>query len=151
MIKCSRDLYDEIFSLHTAYLLNVSPFVLNLVTSYLRDSERDNLASVSTLLERNRSVALKALDGSILNYQEPKAKVSVSWFEIVDPKLSATELQDSLEPHGVYVLPGTHFFWHEPGRGERFIRIALARNTEIFEPSVRKIEHMVKRFSSRSC
>jgi aspartate/methionine/tyrosine aminotransferase len=144
LMKCSRDLYSEIFSLHTAYLLNVSPFILNLVTCYLRDSERDNLASVSTLLERNRALAKDSLKDTFLKYQEPKSRVSVSWFEIEQHAGTAQDLQRMLEPRGVYVLPGTHFYWNTPGIGDRFIRLALARNTELFEQSVREIKQVVQ-------
>jgi aspartate/methionine/tyrosine aminotransferase len=50
----------------------------------------------------------------------------------MDPNLTATELQRILCTGGVYVLPGTYFFWHNPAQGERYIRIALARNTDNF-------------------
>lgn len=144
LIKCSRDLYEEIFSLHTAYLLNVSPFILNLVTCYLRDSERDNLASVSTLLERNRAIAKNLLRDTILQYQEPKSRVSVAWFQITPSGITAPDLQRMLEPSGVYVLPGTQFFWKTPTVGDQFVRLALARNTNVFEQSVNEIRRVVR-------
>jgi hypothetical protein len=40
LIKCSRDIYPDIYNIHTSYLLNVSPFILNLVTRYVLDSEK---------------------------------------------------------------------------------------------------------------
>lgn len=151
LMKCSADLYDEIFSLHTAYLLNVSPFILNLVTSYLRDSQNDNLASISTLLERNRSTARKLLDGTFLKYVKPKSRVSVAWFEIEEPSTGASNLQSTLETEGVSVLPGTHFFWNDAARGDRFLRLALARNTSIFEPSVQRIRELINNRQKPGC
>ncbi len=44
MIKASVDIYDDIYNIHTAYLLNVSPFILNVLTQYVLDSEKDNFA-----------------------------------------------------------------------------------------------------------
>ncbi|MFM6309619.1 MAG: aspartate/tyrosine/aromatic aminotransferase, partial [Dolichospermum sp.] len=32
----------------------------------------------------------------------------------------------------VYILPGTFFYWNSPIEGEKYIRIALARDTNNF-------------------
>ncbi len=143
LIKCSQDIYTEIYNIHTSYLLNVSPFILNVLTEYILDSEKDNFASVYTLLERNRDIAKKELAGSLLEFQEPKAKVSVAWFKIKNPKVKATELQKVIIAQGVYVLPGTYFFWSNPKNGEGYIRVALARNTEMFEPAIKLVRAAV--------
>ncbi len=139
LLKTSKDLHDEIYSIHTSYLLNVSPFILNLVSEYILDSERDNFASVYDLLERNRTIAQKELDGGVLEFQKPKSKVSVAWFKIKDPTIKSTELQKVILEHGAYVLPGTFFYWNDRVEGEHFIRIALARNTDMFEAAVKLI------------
>src|SRR3989344_4963293 len=76
LIKCSKDIYPEIYNIHTSYLLNVSPFILNLLTEYILDSEKDEFASVYDLLERNRNIVAENFKGSLLELQEPKAKVS---------------------------------------------------------------------------
>lgn len=146
LIKCSKDIYPEIYNIHTAYLLNVSPFILNLLTEYILDSEKDNFASVYDLLERNRQIAKKELDGSLLEFQEPKSKVSVAWFKIKNPKAKATELQKAILAEGVYVLPGTYFFWSDHKRGEQYIRIALARNTKMFEPAIKLVRSALDKY-----
>jgi aspartate/methionine/tyrosine aminotransferase len=144
LIKCSADLFEEIFSLHTAYLLNVSPFILNLVTQYLLDSQKDNLASISTLLERNRKIAIEAMRDTLLQYQPAKSRVSVSWFKVSEPSLTASALQEMMQAGGVYVLPGTHFYWHDPARGERYLRVALARDTDVFQASIMHARETLK-------
>lgn len=136
LLKTSTDLYEEMYTIHTSYLLNVSPFILNLVTEYILDSERDNFASVYDLLDRNRTIAREALRGSILEMQEPKSRVSIAWCKINNPNVTATELQKVILAEGVYVLPGTYFFWSDRTKGERFIRIALARNIDMFAPAM---------------
>jgi len=146
LIKCSKDIYPEIYNIHTAYLLNVSPFILNLLTEYILDSEKDNFASVYELLERNRQIAKKELAGSLLEFQEPKSKVSVAWFKIKNQKVKATELQKAILAEGVYVLPGTYFFWSDHKRGEQYIRIALARNTEMFEPAIKLVRSALDKY-----
>lgn len=132
MLKVSDNLYDELYSIYTAYILNVSPFILNFLTEYIKDSQKHQFASTKNLLNTNRRVVEEIFDNSILKIQNPKGKVSVAWCEIMDPNLTATELQRILCTGGVYVLPGTYFFWHNPAQGERYIRIALARNTDNF-------------------
>jgi hypothetical protein len=32
----------------------------------------------------------------------------------------------------VFVLPGNHFFWHDRPQGDKFIRVALARDADVF-------------------
>lgn len=141
ILKCSKDIYQDLYNIYTSYLLNVSPFILNVVTEYIQDSMKDNGKSITELLIRNRDIAKKYLDGKYLTFQEPKVTVSVAWFKINKANIKATELQKHLyEVAKVYILPGTYFFWDNPENGERYIRIALARNTDMFEKAIKKIE-----------
>jgi len=149
LIKCSKDLYNDIYNIHTSYLLNVSPFILNLLTEYINDSEKDNFASVYTLLERNREIAKRELDGSLLEFQQPKAKVSVAWFRIKDPAIKAKDLQKAILTKGVYVLPGNYFYWNDRDQGDQYIRIALARNTEVFEPAIKLVRQALDEYTQR--
>ena len=150
LIKTSKDVYPDVYNIHTAYLLNVSPFILNLVTEYILDSEQDGFSSVYDLLERNRNIAIKELDGSILELQKSASKVSVAWCKITDPSIDASELQEAILKEGVYVLPGRYFFWNNPEEGERFIRIALARNTDMFQAAMKKIRKALDTYANTS-
>ena len=118
LLTVSQDIYEEVYNIHTAVLLNVSPFILNLVTQYVCDSERDNFHSVKSLLDTNRKLAKSELSGTLLQYQEPKTKVSVAWFKIQQPEITSTEIQKMILSNGVYVLPGTYFFWSNHIKGE---------------------------------
>ncbi len=149
ILKTSADIYDDVYNIFTAYLLNVSPFVLNVVTQYICDSEQDKFASVHGLLRRNRAIAEGILKGSILEPITPMVNVSVMWCRIKSPAIKATELKTYLTQFGIHVLPGTYFFWHEPERGESYIRLALARNTEIFEPAIRSLRDAVDQYESK--
>ncbi|CCB73123.1 MULTISPECIES: aminotransferase class I/II-fold pyridoxal phosphate-dependent enzyme [Streptomycetaceae] len=132
LITASDDIWETVYNLHTSVLLNVSPFVLNMLTQYVRDSAADRLASVREVLTRNRECARKTLDGSILEYQEPVVKVSVAWFRVDHPELTATDVHRLLSADGVYVLPGRYFYWSEPSKGDAYVRMALAREPEMF-------------------
>lgn len=150
LIKTSKDIYEEIYNIHTAYLLNVSPFILNLVTAYIQDSMKDRCKSIYTLLDRNRNIAQGIMDGSMLEFQKPQSEVSVAWFKIKSPKVKATELQAYiLNTKHVYVLPGTYFFWHDRKIGEHFIRVALARDTEMFEPAIKLVREAVNEYEKQ--
>jgi len=67
----------------------------------------------------------------------------VAWFEITDPRVTADELQAYLLDHQIYVLSGKYFYWHEPVRGQRFIRIALARDPHMFAQATAALRQTV--------
>lgn len=139
LLTPSRDIYAEIYAIHTSVLLNVSPFVLNMLTEYVADSIVDDLRGIRDVLDTNRDLVREALAGTILDYQEPVADVSVVWAKLRDERLTATQLQKDLETVEVYVLPGTYFYWHDRARGERFIRIALARDPVMFREAIERL------------
>jgi aspartate/methionine/tyrosine aminotransferase len=142
-IMASRDLNGEIYQIVTSVLLNVSPFILKLVTRYVQDSMADDFASVSEVLETNRQRVREQLEGTLLSYCEPMVKTSVAWFEIKDPGVSADDLQAYLLEHQIYVLSGRHFYWNNPAQGQRFIRIALARDPHVFGQAVSALHRVL--------
>lgn len=143
MLTCSEDLHAEVYNIQTSILLNVSPFILNMLSAYLDDSLADGLASVKNVLDENRAYARQALAGTLLRIIEPEVQVSVAWLEITDPAITATRLCESGYAHHVYVLPGTYFFWSRKRVGERFIRLALAREPSLFRASVDALKEAV--------
>ncbi|WP_327302769.1 pyridoxal phosphate-dependent aminotransferase [Streptomyces sp. NBC_01298] len=145
MITASDDIREDVYNLHTSVLLNVSPFVLTMLTQYVRDSTRDQLGSVREVLTQNREAIRKAIDGTILEYQEPVAGVSVAWARINHPELTATELQRLLAEAEVYVLPGRFFYWSQPDRGEAFVRFALARDPQVFSDAMARMREVLDR------
>jgi aspartate/methionine/tyrosine aminotransferase len=147
MITASRDIHEEVYNLHTSVLLNVSPFVLNMVTQYVEDSIADNFSSVREVITTNGAAARKAMEGSILQFQEPVVDTSVAWFEILSGNVTATELQAVLFDEEIYVLPGTFFYWDNPERGERYVRLALAREPEMFAAAMDRMRKVLERYA----
>ncbi|MEV4614427.1 aminotransferase class I/II-fold pyridoxal phosphate-dependent enzyme [Kitasatospora sp. NPDC049258] len=145
MITASRNIHEDVYNLHTSVLLNVSPFVLNMVTQYIEDSIEDGFESVREIITQNRRAAEWALDGAVLEYQTPVVNTSVAWFRIKPEHLTASALQAELYDSEVYVLPGTFFYWNEPSRGERFIRLALAREPKVFASAMERLREVLKR------
>jgi aspartate/methionine/tyrosine aminotransferase len=147
MITSSRDIQEEVYNLHTSVLLNVSPFVLNMVTQYVEDSIADNFASVREVITTNGETARKALEGTILEFQQPVVNTSVAWFKILTDNVTATELQAVLFDEEIYVLPGTFFYWHTPERGEQYVRLALAREQETFAAALGHMRKVLERYA----
>jgi aspartate/methionine/tyrosine aminotransferase len=146
IIKTSKDLYPDVYNIHTSYLLNVSPFILNLVTQYILDSEKDNFASVYTLLRKNKEMAEVILEGSILSPIEPLVKVPVLWCKILNENIKATDLKEYLEKSGVHILPGTYFFWNDKEKGQHYVRIALARDADRLEAGLKALRKALNEY-----
>jgi len=141
LLTASRDIHDEVYNLHTSVLLNVSPFVLNFLTHYVEDSIEDSLASVREVIDTNRDTLRAGLrPDSPLELLDARVDTSVAWLRIRPTGLTAADVHDQLLRSEVYVLPGTYFYWANPGRGERFVRVALARPPEQFAEAVRMID-----------
>jgi aspartate/methionine/tyrosine aminotransferase len=146
ILMASDDIWSDIYNIHTSLLLNVSPFVLRLLQAYIEDSIDDDLASVRNVSVTNREAATSALAGSILEYQAPTVDVSVAWFKINDDRLWATRLHADLMDIGVAVLPGTGFFWSTPSRGQGYVRIALARDPQMFASAVTRLSEALRSY-----
>lgn len=144
ILMASDDIWSDIYNIHTSVLLNVSPFVLQLLQAYIEDSIEDDLASVRHVSVANREAATSALAGSILEHQTPTVDVSVAWFKINHDTLWATRLHADLLDIGVAVLPGTNFFWSTPRRGQDYVRIALARDPQMFASAVTRLSDALR-------
>jgi aspartate/methionine/tyrosine aminotransferase len=126
----ARGLFDRIYDIYTDFLLHVSPAGIKLVHEFIRLSAKDDLRSVHEVVRVNRKALYDSLEGTFLTPCE-RPFASVAWLHI-DHALTGLELKRVLDEHGVFVLPGDHFFWHDRGRGERFIRVALVRDADMF-------------------
>jgi aspartate/methionine/tyrosine aminotransferase len=138
LLTVSTDLYEPVFGICTSILLNVSPFILNMVNEYVIDSGQDHFASITRVLEGNRDFLQAKLADSVLEYCQPVVNTSVAWLRILDPGLTASMIQKNAYRRQVYVLPGNYFFWSRRELGERYIRIALARDPALFRAAVTK-------------
>jgi alanine-alpha-ketoisovalerate/valine-pyruvate aminotransferase len=141
----SADLYQAIYDIHSSVLLNVSPFTLNVLTRYLRDSQRDGFASIRDVIDTNRAELTRVLEGTPVRLCRPRVNVSVAWLDISGLTLDATQLQLALLARDVYVLPGTYFFWSDHAQGRSFVRVALARDPDRLRAAVRQLRLEVER------
>jgi aspartate/methionine/tyrosine aminotransferase len=126
----ARGLFDRIYDIYTDFLLHVSPVGIKLTHEFIRLSQQDDMASVHEVVRVNRKALYDSLKGTFLTPCE-RPFASVAWLRIDHP-LTGLELKQVLDEHGVFVLPGNQFFWHDPRQGERFIRVALTRDADMF-------------------
>ncbi|MGF9915064.1 pyridoxal phosphate-dependent aminotransferase [Paenibacillus ehimensis] len=133
ILAMSEDLAEAMLELHNDILLNVSPFILQLLIEYLKDTARHGLRSVLwETIDRNRQTLREAIRSSGLLLNNPDSTISVEWLRIADPRIRSLDLVDRLQRLGLGILPGDHFYWHDHGQGERYIRVALARCPDMF-------------------
>jgi aspartate/methionine/tyrosine aminotransferase len=127
-------LYRRIYEIYTDFLLHVSPVGIKLMHEFIRLSQEDDMASIHEVVRVNRRVLYETVAGTILTPCE-RPFASIAWLRIDHP-LSGMELKRILDEHGVFVLPGSHFFWHDRKQGEQFIRVALTRDADMFRDAV---------------
>ncbi|NUS16478.1 MAG: aminotransferase class I/II-fold pyridoxal phosphate-dependent enzyme [Streptomyces sp.] len=145
ILAASEDLYGPLYELHNDILLNVSPFVLHLVTRYLEDTARRGLeATVRGLVRNNRLRLREALEGTGLAPVRPDGTISVEWVRIGRPALTSLDVVRMLGDAGVAVLPGDHFHWDDPRAGSRYVRFALARDTSLFAEACARVAAVLR-------
>jgi aspartate/methionine/tyrosine aminotransferase len=129
-VSRARGFFDQIYDIYTDFLLHVSPVGIKLMHEFIRLSHQDQMASIHNVISVNRKALYKNLAGTFLTPCE-RPFASVAWLRI-DHSLTGLELKRLLDEHGVFVLPGYYFFWHDRRQGEKFIRVALARDADMF-------------------
>lgn len=136
ILAASEDLYEGILELHNDILLNVSPFILNLLIEYIKDAQKVGISSsLWKVIEENRTYLRNVIKDSIFVPHSDDTMISVEWLNIADPSINSLHVLESMLEFGLGVLPGDHFHWANPEVGERYIRIALARDPKMFRKS----------------
>jgi aspartate/methionine/tyrosine aminotransferase len=126
----ARGLFERIYDIYTDFLLHVSPVGIKLVNEFILLSEQDDMASIHEIVRVNRKALYEDLAGTFLMPCE-RPFASVAWLRIRHA-MTGLALKQVLDKHGVFVLPGDLFFWHNRLRGEQYIRVALVRDAKMF-------------------
>jgi aspartate/methionine/tyrosine aminotransferase len=124
-------LFERIYDIYTDFLLHVSPVGIKLMHEFIQLSQRDDMASIHEVVRVNRTALYDNIAGTFLAPCE-HTFASVAWLRI-EHSLGGLELKHLLDQHGVFVLPGDHFFWENHRQGEKFIRLALTRDPDMFQ------------------
>jgi aspartate/methionine/tyrosine aminotransferase len=137
VVSRARGLFDAIYDIYTDFLLHVSPVAIELLHEFIRLSRQDDMASIHEVIRVNRKALYDSLAGTSLTPCE-RPFASVAWLRI-GHSLSGRELKQVLDEQGVFVLPGDYFFWHDRRQGEKFIRVALARDADMFREAAARL------------
>jgi aspartate/methionine/tyrosine aminotransferase len=113
---------------------------------FIRLSQQDEMASIHGVVRTNREVLYNDLEGTFLTPCE-RPYASIAWLRI-DHALTGLELKQVLDEHGVFVLPGEHFFWHDREQGKHFIRVALTRDADMFREAVSVLRDVCRRIGA---
>lgn len=133
----ARGLFQEIYDIYTDFLLHISPVGIKLVHQFIQLSQQDDLAKIREVVRINREALYRNLAGTFLTPCE-KPFASVAWLRI-DGAISGPELKQMLDQCGVYVLAGNHFYWSDHRLGDRYIRVALTRDAEVFAAAAEQL------------
>jgi aspartate/methionine/tyrosine aminotransferase len=137
-LSVSPRLAQAVARLHSDFLLHVSPFTVRLLTEFVRLSRKDACQYLRDLVIRNRSALYEAIVGSVLRPADA-GYLSLAWLAIDHPSLRAADLKRGLAAQGVRVLSGDQFYWSDRQLGERYLRVALVRDPEVFDEAVQRL------------
>ncbi|MFF7166812.1 aminotransferase class I/II-fold pyridoxal phosphate-dependent enzyme [Streptomyces sp. NPDC008086] len=126
--QCSFDIVENLSDV----LLSVSPFVLSLVTEFAEDARKGGYEQIHSLIRRNRTVLAEALEDTGASLASHPSGVSVTLVKLPD-HLSSRPVWRELRRAGLHTLPCDPFFWADKGQGERYLRVALSRDTPLIE------------------
>ncbi|OEV05746.1 aminotransferase class I/II-fold pyridoxal phosphate-dependent enzyme [Streptomyces oceani] len=126
--NCSLDLHEHLSDV----LLSVSPFVLSLVAEFAHDATHGGYQQLHRLVKHNREILYESLSSTRAALPDGPSDVGVTLVGLPN-HLSSRGVWRELQAGGLHVLPCEDFFWADGRRGERFIRVALVRDTDVIE------------------
>lgn len=129
-------------------LLSASPVVMLLVKALADDWADGGYERAHALVEGNRTILRQELESvGRLRLADPKSQISVARVELPLDGPDSAELYKDMVAHGVHVLPCPPFHWADPDSGLRFIRISLARPTEMVTTAARSLTQSYRELS----
>lgn len=145
-LMTSGDLVQTLEPIVDDVLLNVSPFILELVRRYSEFSLGDGYSSVRDLIATNREHLRSLIAGTeraiVLPYLD--SRVGVEVLDLVgDRGLSPEQWQDRFNAEELGVLETSNFYWHEPGSHRTQLRISLCRDPAYFASGAQRLMSLV--------
>jgi aspartate/methionine/tyrosine aminotransferase len=144
MTVSSPAVADKVQEITEDYILNVSPFLLRLLTTYIEsDPERSWLG----IARENREALEAALAGSGAVVGSERGAETIAWVDL-GPAGDSDEFCRWANGEGVAVCPGGPFFWDSPEKGSRYIRVALLRPKRYFAEAVALLRALLDSYSA---
>lgn len=149
ILLCTRELHADLYRIYTDFLLHVSTFVLQLLTAMVRLSNQESFATIRGCVRRNREYLRSALSNTGIEFADQPG-LSVAWLKL-PADLTGERFAEQARKEGVFVLPGNYFFWDDPRQGDRFVRVALLRDSEVFDEAASRLARVAHALLSASC
>jgi len=128
-------------------LLAASPVVLQLVRQFAEDWANGGYERSRALLDRNRDAVRQAAQSVGLALADPDSQISVARVDLGRDGPDSAVLHKELLMRGLHVLPCAPFYWADPDRGLRYIRVSLARPYEIVSAAARALAEAYRHLS----
>lgn len=141
----SEDAVASVQGITEDYILNVSPFLLRLLTEYIRS---DPGRSWRAIAKENRAALEMALAGSEAVVEDEGSAATIAWVKLGED-WDSDEFCRWANGEGVAVCPGGPFFWDDPETGRRFVRVALLRPEPYFADAVSDLRHLMDDYAAR--
>ncbi len=124
-------------------LLTAPPFSVAVVERFALDMADGGLDRLQAPIAANRDLLVQELAGcDRATVADGDSRASVSRVRLpVD--LSGTVVWGRLLQRGVHAVPCRPFYWARPRDGDRFLRIALAREPEVVQRAARALRECV--------
>jgi enduracididine biosynthesis enzyme MppP len=113
-------------------LLSVSPLILMLVSLLSEDAANGGLAALRELIATNRKALRGAFADPGMVEVDADSRVSVARVRVPRSR-SADKIWRELAERGLHLLPCGPFHWARRDEGDRYLRVALARDTALIE------------------
>jgi histidinol-phosphate/aromatic aminotransferase/cobyric acid decarboxylase-like protein len=111
-------------------LYQAPPFATLVVEAFAKDMSQGGMQVIHDRLAANRAILAAALDGTPNGeLVDGRSKVSMSLIRLADR--GSTRLWGRLLREGVHAVPGRPIWWARPTEGERYLRVALAREPDV--------------------
>ena len=128
-------------------LLTAPPFAALVVEALAADMRDGGLHDLHELIAGNRQLlAVEVESTGGLRLAMPGSRVSVAMVRMPDG-ISSTRVWGTLLRYGVHTVPCRPFYWARHAAGERYLRVALARDPEAVGRAGRTIGQVVSEMS----
>lgn len=115
-------------------LLNVSPFILELLTQTIKADAQVEALQARRVVAENRAQLRSCITPLPIEVLSCKSTISVEWLRFTH-RQGIGAITDLLAD-GLAVLPGAPFFWNDRSLGAQNFRVALARDTSYFRKAI---------------
>jgi aspartate/methionine/tyrosine aminotransferase len=110
-----------------------------LVQRFAEDAHDSGFSELHRFVQSNRALLRKRLSGlPAVSFPDADSRISVERLAL-PAGFTGSDTRQKLCERAVHVLPCRQFFWAEPEAGERYIRLALSRPSEIIRTAAAAI------------